>query len=106
MKKLQLTAWERIMLSQVLPQGATLQNVATYLRILELLRLKEDERKAAGWQEDKGTVTIQNIVIEAAITFEDADFAVLRECALAWDRWPVAPQTMVLKERLDAAAAV
>jgi len=93
------------MLSQCLPGGGTLQQVADYLRILEILRLREDERKAVGWQEnaDSGTVVIKDVMSTAEVTFEDADFTILRDCAARWDRWPVAPQTMALKEKLDAA---
>jgi len=55
MKNLRLNAWERLMLSRVLPEGGGLQEVAIYLRILETLRLKEDEREAVGWQENPET---------------------------------------------------
>jgi hypothetical protein len=104
MKNLQLNAWERVMLSQTLPQGTTLLQVSDFLRILEILRLKEDERRSVGWQEDrqKGSVVIKDVVSETEISFEDADFEILRDCAMRWDRWPVALQTAVLRGKLDA----
>jgi hypothetical protein len=101
MKNLQLAVLERITLLQAIPQGGTLAQVATYLRILEVLRLKEDEQKEVGWQEnDNGTVTVQNALREFAIVMEDADFTVLAQIAAQWNEWPVAPVTLVLKEKL------
>jgi len=106
MKKLSLNAWDRLMLGQCLPQGGTLQQVADYLRIIEALRLKEEEREAVGWRQDEGNVTITDIAREFDIALEDSDFVILRECAVKWDRWPTILQTRMLKEKLDAAAAV
>jgi hypothetical protein len=61
MKNLRLNTLERMTLLQAIPQGGTLARVATYLRILEALRLKEDEQKAVGWQaHDNGTATVQD----------------------------------------------
>jgi len=105
MKNLKLSAWERLMLTRCLPQGGTLQQIAIYLRVLEVLRLKEDEREAVGWQEnpDAGTVTIQGATHEFDVEIEDADFAVLHQTSTQWDGWPTAPQSLVLKAKLDAA---
>jgi len=46
MRNLRLKAWERLMVVRCLPQGGTLQQIAIYLRVLVVLRLKEAERKA------------------------------------------------------------
>jgi hypothetical protein len=80
MKNLTLNAWERLMLSQCLPQSGPLQQIAVYLRILETLRLKEDEREAVGWQEnpETGTATIQGATHEFDIALEDADLRLSR----------------------------
>ena len=105
MKNLRLNAWERLMLSRVLPEGGRLQEVAIYLRVLEALRLKEDERTAVGWQEnpETGTVTIQNPTHEFDIALEDADFATLHQLAGQWTGWPTAPESLALMAKLDAA---
>jgi len=105
MTTLKLNAWERLMLTRCLPQGGTLQQIAIYLRVLEVLRLKEDEREAVGWQEnpDAGTVTIQNAAHEFDVEIEDADFATLHQLTSQWDGWPTAPESLALKAKLDAA---
>jgi hypothetical protein len=93
------------MLTRALPQGGTLQQISVYLRILEVLRLKEDEREAVGWQEnpDAGTVTIQNAAHEFDVEIEDADFATLHQLTSQWDGWPTAPESLALMAKLDAA---
>jgi len=105
MTTLKLSAWERLMLTRALPQGGTLQQISVYLRILEVLRLKEDEREAVGWQEnpDAGTVTIQNAAHEFDVEIEDADFATLHQLTSQWDGWPTAPESLALMAKLDAA---
>jgi len=105
MTTLKLNAWERLMLTRCLSQGGTLQQIAIYLRVLEVLRLKEDERAAVGWQEnpDAGTVTIQNAAHEFDVEIEDADFATLHQLTSQWDGWPTAPESLALKAKLDAA---
>jgi hypothetical protein len=105
MTTLKLNAWERLMLTRSLPQGGTLQQIAVYLRILEVLRLKEDEREAVGWQEnpDAGTVTIQGATHEFDVALEDADFTTLHELATQWNGWPTAPESLTLMAKLDVA---
>jgi hypothetical protein len=102
MKTLKLNAMERLLLLQAIPQGGTLNQIAVYLRILEALRLKEDEQAAVGWQEnpDVGTVTVQDVAREFDVTLEDADFAVLAQLAGQWDQWPTAQESLALKEKL------
>jgi len=107
MKNLKLNAWERLMLSRCLPQGGMLQQIAVYLRVLGVLRLKEDERKAVGWQENPGagTVTIQDAIHEFDVALEDADFATLYQLANQWDGWPTAPESLTLMAKLDSMTA-
>ena len=105
MKNLKLTAWDRLMLSRTLPQTGPLAQIAIYLRSLEALRLKEDERAAVGWQEnpDAGTITFQNPVHEFDVELEDADLATLVKLADQWQDWPLAPQSLALKAKLETA---
>jgi len=105
MTTLKLNAWERLMLTRCLPQGGTLQQIAIYLRVLEALRLKEDERAAVGWQEnpDAGAVTSQNPIHEFDVALEDADFTVLHQLAGEWNGWPTVPESLALMAKLDAA---
>jgi len=105
MTTLKLNAWERLMLTRCLPQGGTLQQIAAYLRVLEVLRLKEDEREAVGWQEnpDAGTVTIKDATKEFEVALEDADFTALHQLANQWSGWPTAPESLALMAKLDAA---
>ena len=79
--------------------------IAAYLRVLETLCLKEDERTAAGWQEnpEAGTVTIHGATHEFDIALEDADFTVLHQLAGEWSGWPTAPVSLALTAKLDAA---
>lgn len=105
MKTLKLTAWDRLMLSRCLPQSGPLTQIAVYLRILEALRLKEDERAAAGWQEnpDAGTITFQNPTHEFDVALEDADLTTLIQLADQWQDWPLAPQSLALQAKLQTA---
>jgi hypothetical protein len=75
--------------------------IATCLRILEALRL-EEEQAVVGWQGDPdvGTVAIQDVAREFDVELEDADFAVLAQLAAQWDRWPTAQESLALKEKL------
>jgi hypothetical protein len=102
MKTLKLNAMERLLLLQAIPQGGTLNQIAVYLRILETLRLKEDEQVIVGWQEnpDVGTVTVQDVAREFDVALEDADLAVLAQLAAQWDQWPTAQESLALKEKL------
>ena len=104
MKNLKLTAWDRLMLSRCLPQSGPLAQIAIYLRILEALRLKEDERTAVGWQEnpDAGTITFLLPLHEFDVALEDADLATLATLADQWNGWPLAPQSLALKDKLEA----
>jgi len=106
MKNLKLNAIERLMLTRSLPATAPLGQVPMYVRIIETLRLKEDEQEQVGWVEDPttGSLTIRDIHTEFDIALEDTDFATLLGCANAWDGWPVTPETMALTVKLNDAA--
>jgi hypothetical protein len=73
--------------------------------VLEVLRLKDDEREAVGWQEnpETGTVTIQGATHDFDVALEDADLTVLHQLAGQWNGWPTAPESLALMARLDAA---
>ena len=73
--------------------------------VLKVLRLKDDEREAVGWQEnpETGTVTIQGATHEFDVALEDANFTVLHQLAGQWSGWPTAPESLTLMAKLDAA---
>ena len=73
--------------------------------VLEVLRLKDDEREAVGWQEnpETGTVTIQGATHEFDVALEDADFTVLHQLTGEWSGWPTVPESLTLVAKLDAA---
>ena len=106
MRRLKLNAWERVMLTQCLPQQAPLAQVPMFVRIIETLRLKEEEQKLVGWRADpdQGTVSVRDAATEFDIELEDADFAALATCANQWDGWPVAPESIALTAKLNEAA--
>jgi len=105
MKNLKLSVIERMFLLRAIPQSGPLNQVAVYLRIIEALRIKEDEQKEAGWHPaDDGMVTVEKATLEFDVALEDADFATLAQLAAQWDGWPTAPQSLVLKSKLDAAS--
>jgi hypothetical protein len=104
MKHLKLTALERVLLTQCLPSQAHLDKIPMYVRVIETLRLKEDEQAQVGMVESGDTVTMQDTEMEFDVALEDADFEALMEHARAWDRWPTVPQTVTLAEKLNNAA--
>jgi len=68
------------------------------------VRLKKDERKAAGWEEnpDAGMITIQDAFREFSAALKDADFTTLHQLANQWSGWPIAPEFLTLMAKLDA----
>ena len=104
MKNLKLNAWERLMLSRCLPQGArssrSLSTCASWRPCASRRRAE-----SGGWQEnpDAGTVTIQDAAHEFDVALEDADFTTLHQLANQWSGWPTAPESLALMAKLDAA---
>ena len=103
MKTLKLNAMERHVLKDCLPAQAPLTQVAIYLRIIEALRIKEDEYELIGATEDQGTIHIEQPLVELEVVIEDADLSALMVCVDAYELWPVAEPVMVLMEKLNKA---
>lgn len=105
MKTLSLNAWERVMLIRCLPDQAPLSQIPMYVRIIETLRLKEEEQEQVGFQlnPEDGSIVIGDTTIESKVEFEDADFSAVVASANAWEHWPTSPLSRDLSAKLKEA---
>jgi len=94
------------MLIRCLPDQAPLSQVPMYVRIIETLRLNEEEQEQVGFQlnPEDGSIVIADTAAEMEVELEDADFAAVVASANAWERWPTSPLSRDLSAKLKEAA--
>jgi len=96
MKQVTLTVWERLVLPKCLPPTAPVQQLGTYLRIGEILRVNEEEGVGLGLPTTPGVaLTDEMLGIETAVEFEEADYEALVKLLPACE-WPVDPRSVVM----------
>jgi len=108
MKTLTLSTWERYHLTNAIPARApTMRELSAFLRLVDLLRIDEAERKEVNWvsqplqtRQGLAVQTHWDRDIDKTIELEDADHEVLKKAFETWKEKPVDHRTLALAEKL------
>ena len=107
MKNVTLTIWERVQLTTLMAQQRGFpSDYRRFIRVLDVVELTEDERKAVGYT---ATVTDGRLDFDwkqaqdFELSFEDADWKTMIDAVTSFSGWPGDRRVGVLLDKLGVA---